>query len=253
MFNALNVVGASGPRMICMGSDAHRGELASAGNFLGVYYNTLNSPGYLKTTPDEKADAIEAYCTSLFTSSGNEPTYVVLNEISSGVWPNTPEYRTWLKGVVYKLNVVYGHEVILYSPFPTAAANAADWQYLAKYSHIAVEVYLSGAEMQSHGFSVSWAQGQYQSTITSYTQTVGVPRDRLILGEHFAQTVSGTGYGRDGVAYSDWDSAILARSQAAHSLNFPGYITYAWGKNGMQVSDADLIHFEQTYVAQTLP
>ena len=76
---------------------------------------------------------------------------------------------------------------------------------------------------------------------------------RLILGEHFAQSTAGNGYGRDGAAYADWDSAIVARSTAAHNLNFNGYITYAWGKNGMLVSDAELIHFEQTYLAQTLP
>jgi hypothetical protein len=253
-FNVLNAPDPShGGRFLCMGSDAHRAAIVGNGNFLGAYYNTLNSPGYLLTTPDEKADAIEQYVQSKFTSTGEAPTYVVLNEISSGAWPNTPAYRTWLKGVVYKLNVVYGHEVILFSPFPAPANNAADWQYLAKYSTIAVENYLSGAEMLAQGESVTWAQSQYQRSMNAYLFNVGVPYDRFILAEDFAQSTAGNGWGRDGVSYADWDAAITARSAGAHNVNFAGFISYAWSSNQMQDSEADLVHYEQTYRAATLP
>jgi hypothetical protein len=253
-FDVLNAPDpANGGRFLCMGTDAHRAEIAANGNFLGAYYNTLNSPGYLKTTPDEKADQIQQYVVSNFTSTGEQPTYVVLNEISSGAWPNTPAYRTWLKGVVYRLNVVYGHEVILFSPFPTPANNAADWQYLAQYSTIAVENYLSGAEMAAQNDSVSWAQSQYQRSLSAYQNNVAVPWDRLILAEDFAQSTAGNGWGRDGVDAAAWDAAITARSTAAHNLHFAGFISYAWSGNQMQASEADLVHFEQTYRAATLP
>jgi hypothetical protein len=37
------------------------------------------------------------------------------------------------------------------------------------------------------------------------------------------------------------------------TVGFPGFISYAWSKNRMKVSDKELIHFENTYKAQALP
>jgi hypothetical protein len=75
----------------------------------------------------------------------------------------------------------------------------------------------------------------------------------LWLGEDFAQTVSGTPYGRGGVSHANWDAALLARGQGARNVGFAGFITYAWGKNAMQVSEAEMIHFEDTFISIPLP
>jgi hypothetical protein len=236
-----------GGRFMCMGTDNHRAEIVANGNALGVYYNNLTvniggSDGF------GRADDIQQYIDTNFTHFGLQPTYVVLNEISGSLWPNTPSYRQWVKDCVWKLHVVYGHEVILFSPFPNPGANGADWQYVSKYAYIGVEKYLSGATINANGNSVAWCLSQYQSSRQSYTN-FGVPASRLILGEDFALTAAGTSYGRSGVSFANWDAALLARTQAEVQAGFGGFISYAWGKNAMQDTEANMVHFEDTYRA----
>ena len=81
----------------------------------------------------------------------------------------------------------------------------------------------------------------------------GVATSQLYLVEHFGQTVTDTGWGRSGCSYAGWDNAINARSVAAHNVGFAGYVSYAWSKNAMLVSDTDLIHFEDTYQGNVVP
>ena len=251
MFDHLNVPW-SGGRFLAMGSDAHRSEVVAKGNSLAIYYNNLtvnigSSDGF------GRADDIQnTWINPNFTTYGQQPTWIVLNEISGSLWPGDATYRQWVKDCVFKLHVVYGHEVVIYAPFDHPGANGADWQYVSKYAYIAAENYLDGATINAHGNSISWCQSQYQITLDAYTG-LGVPASRLILGEHFAQTVSGTGYGRSGVSYAGWDSALIARGHALQNIGFSGFISYAWGKNGMMVSDADLTHFEDTYLSVRLP
>ena len=257
-FNALNwPTNASRPNghMIMMGSDAHRTELRANGNFLGAYYNTLND-NYGTWTATQKADDIENnYIIANFTSTGVKPTWVSLNEISSGLWPSDSTYRAWVIAVCSRLKNTYGHSVIIFSPFPNPANNASDWQSLAGVAYIAVEKYLTGKDINANGNSVSWCQSQYQSSYNSYVNTVGVPSAQLYLTEHFAQTTStqSPAFGREGVSYAGWDNAINARSQAAHNIGFAGVCSFGWSGNQMEVSDTDLIHFENTYDANVLP
>ena len=172
----------------------------------------------------------------------------MLNEISGSQWPNNTSYRQWLKDCVWKLHVVYGHEVILFSPFPNPAANDADWQAITQNCYIGVEKYLSGAVVNSSGNSVQYCLTQYQSSRQSYINR-GVDPSRLYLGEDFALTIAGTAYGRSGVSYANWDSALLARTQAEQQSGFAGFLSYAWDKNNMLDSEADMIHFESTYLS----
>jgi hypothetical protein len=148
--------------------------------------------------------------------------------------------------------VTYGHEVIVYSPFANPGANPADWQALTKDAYIGVENYLSGAEMLNHGFSVSWAMSQYQTSLNAYG-SLGVSPNRLIEGEDYSENLAGNGYGRDGVAYADWDTAIINRSAAIHAVGgYFGTIGYAWGKNAILDPIENQEHFIETYRAQTL-
>lgn len=248
-FDHLNWVSPNG-HYLCMGSDAHRPEIVANGNVLGVYHNDLNTDWTLKTA-DTRADEIHTYVLTKFTTNGPAPTWVVLNEISSGTWPGNQTYRTWVHDVVHKLKNTYGYNVILYSPFPNPGANSVDWQAVSADAYIGVENYLSGAEIKAQNFSVSWCQSQYQSSKNSYIAR-GVPAEKIILGEDFQQT-SGTGWGRDGVTYDEWDQAIIARSTAARNVQFAGFISFAWGKNNMNATDDELMHFEDTYAAQALP
>ena len=249
-FEHLNVPTTNG-YYLAMGSDAHRRELATNGNALAIYYNTFND-GYSTNSGVQQAAMIDGQVTPLFTTTGPKPNWIVLNEISSSLWQNDGNYRLWAHDVVHALKNTYGYNVILYSPFANPGANNSDWQNVAADAYIGIENYLSGAEVQANGFSVSYCQSQYQSSITSYTGR-GVPRAKLMLGEHFAQTLAGTGYGRSGISSNNWDTTIVVRNQAAANVGFSGFLSYAWGGNDMGVSTNEQLHFEDTYATNRLP
>ena len=249
-FDHLNFPTANG-HYIAMGSDAHRLELATNGNGLAIYYNTLND-GYSTNSGAQQATNIDQYAAAGFTSNGPKPTWIILNEISTGLWQSDANYRVWVHDVAHTLTAVFGYTVIVYSPFPNPGANDSDWQAVASDAYIGIENYLSGSEVLGQGFSVSYCQSQYQSSINSYTAR-GVARAKLMLGELFAQTLSGTSYGRSGISSNDWDSAIVARDQGALNVGFTGFLTYAWGGNDMGVSTNEQLHFEDTYRTSALP
>jgi hypothetical protein len=249
-FNQLNWVSTNG-HMLMMGTDTYRSNMATNGNILGAYYNNLSGL-YGTYTGTQAADQIENYILANFLHTGTEVYWVSVNEISDTQWPGSSAYRSWLKACISRLNVTYGHSVILFSPFPAPLNNAADWVALSANCKIAIEKYLSGAAVNASGNSISWCQTQYQDALTHYLN-LGIASSQLYLSEHFAQTVSGTAWGRGGCSYAGWDNAIHARSVGAHNCGFAGFVSYGWEHNGMLVSEADMIHFEATYAAQTLP
>lgn len=249
-FDHLNFVTTNG-HFMANGTDAHRADLNANGNFLAAYYNSLTSL-YGPNTGTAAADIIEQYVLANYTSTGVKPTWLVINEISGSQWPGNADYRAWLRTCMARLHQTYGHSIILFSPFPNPLNNAADWVPLSGNAYIAIEKYLSGAQINAQGNSVSWCQSQYQSSKNSYLG-LGIAASQIYLAEHFGQTVAGTGWGRDGCSYAGWDNAIKARAQAAHNVGFTGFIGYAWEKNGMGVSEADQCHFEDTYASQVLP
>ncbi len=254
-FDALNwKTNATRPNghFLAMGSDTHRVEVNNNGNFLCVYYNTMNDNWTTMTGAQKAADIENNYVIPLFTTTGVKPTWIFLNEISAGTWPGNQSYRTWVGDLCSSLKNTYSHTVIVASPFPNPGANNADWQRVSSYAYIAIERYLSGQEINANGNSITWCQNLYQSSKDSYVAR-GVSTTKLYLVEHFGQTVTDTGWGRSGCSYVGWDNAINARSTAAHNVGFAGFCSYAWAKNAMLVSDTDLIHFENTYTAKTLP
>jgi hypothetical protein len=138
--------------------------------------------------------------------------------------------------------------VIVFSPFSNPGANDASWQALTQHAYIGVENYLSGEEVKNNGFSVAWAQAQYESSQTSYKNR-GVPESRLFLTEEFAQTVAGTAWGRAGVSADDWEQVIHVRDQAILGANYAGFLSYAWGKNAMGATDAELLRFIDAHMS----
>ncbi len=248
-FDALNWVSGNG-HYLAMGSSAHKSEVDGSANNLAVYYNSLND-NWTTVTGAGRADEIWSWCQQQFTDGGI-PQWIVVNEISASQWQNSQTYRTWVADVVERLHNTYGFAIILCAPFATPGENDSDWQAVSAYANIGAECYLSGQEINSSGNSISWCQSQYQSTMDHYAAR-GVPASKVFLVEHFGQTVSGANWGRAGVSYADWDSAIHARCVAAHNVGFAGFVSYGWGSDDMLASDADMIHFEQTYSQETLP
>jgi hypothetical protein len=245
-FDNLNWSSPNGHLMM-MGTDQRRTQLNGAGNVLGAYYNTLTnlytSSGH---DPIAAADTIRQYVLDNFTSTGVATKWISLNEISGSLWPSNGDYRAWLRGTISRLKNTYSQEVILFSPFPNPVNNAADWGPLSQDCYIAVEQYLSGEEIKNNGYSVTWAQNQYLSSKNSYIAR-GVDPSKIIMTEHFGQTTAGTGWGRAGLPIAEWQQAIAVRSDAIRNVGFAGFISYAWSKNGMMVSDAEMIAAEQAY------
>ncbi|HVT28063.1 MAG TPA: hypothetical protein VHE81_08610 [Lacipirellulaceae bacterium] len=253
--DALNWVSTNG-HVLAMGSDAYRSTVNGNGNFIAAYYDTLNDPGYLQKTATQKADDIHQYCVDRYTSTGVITTWIVLNEISAGTWPNNQTYRTWVHDVVHRLKNTYGHKIILFSPFQTVASNDSDWQAVSADAYIGIECYLSGEELRQDGRSSiaqmqAWAETQYQASKNSYLNR-GVSSTKLFIGEHYGQTVSGTGWGRAGTTTSTWTNCIRARCRAIKNVGFAGSISYGWGDNAMGTGDSYLIQFEQTYASEPM-
>jgi hypothetical protein len=254
-FNALNTpTNSSNPvgHMIMMGSDEHRSQVNGNGNFLGAYYDTLNAD-YPSMTGAQAADDIQNnYLIPNFTQTGAMTKWVCLNELSAGLWPSDSTYRKWVHDLCARLKNTYNHTVIVFSPFPNPGANGSDWTNLSSVAYIVVENYLSGALVNSHANSVSWCQSQYQSSVNSYT-SLGVPASQLMFAEHFGQTLSGVNWGRGGCSAAGWTNAINARAQAIYNIAPPGFVSYGWNNNDMDISDTDLISYEETYEDNPLP
>lgn len=249
-FDHLNFASTHG-HYLAMGTDAYRSQIIQNGNAIAAYHNDLNT-SYTVKTPQAKALEVNQYVQSNLANSGPAPVWILMNEISSGLWPSNATYRTWVCDVAHELKNTYGYNVIMFAPFATPGANDADWTRLSGDAWIGVENYLSGEAILAQNFSVSWCQAQYQASITSYAAR-GVPKERLFLTEDFQQTLAGTSWGRAGVSAADWIHAITVRSTAARNLNFPGYITYDWSHNNMSATDEELLQFEDAYAAQALP
>lgn len=258
-FNVLNYPSINGNYMMTS-TDMHRPEMTANNNALAEFYNNFladYNTQYRSTTGLDaiaEADAINSYTNKNSTKTGSRPNWMILNEISASVWPDISQkgtdYRKWVIDVVTRLHDTYGYDVVTYSPFANPGNNAADWQALAAKSYIGVENYLSGEEVMSHGTDYAsrktWAQAQYAWSKTAFGN-LGVASSRLFLGEEFANTVSGTAWGRAGLSASDWDTVIQIRQDAILGAGYTGFLAYAWGSNGMGITEAEQIQHEYWY------
>jgi hypothetical protein len=240
-FNVVNYASINGNYMMTS-TDAHRPEMTANNNALAEFYNNFLAdynaqPAGGKDAIGE-ADAINSYTVNHSTSNGAKPSWLILNEISASLWPTNPGapslsvYRQWVVDCVTRLHDVYGYNIVTYAPFAAPSTqNALSWQVLAAKSYIGVENYLSGAEAMAGGSDynsrLSWATAQYTASKTTYMAN-GVPFDHIFLGEDFANSTAGNGFGRDGIAASDWDTVIQLRQDAIRAVGFPRFLAYGW-------------------------
>jgi autotransporter-associated beta strand protein len=259
-FNVLNYSSINGNFMMTS-TDNHRPEMVANNNALAEFYNNFladyNAQYRSATGLDAaaEADAIDAYTVKNSAKNGTKPTWLILNEISASVWPDTTQkgidYRNWVVDAVSRLHDSYGYSVVTYSPFANPSNTyASDWRALAAKSYIGVENYLSGEEVWSHGTDyasrVAWAQAQYDWSQTAFGN-LGISSSRLFLGEEFANTASGVAWGRAGLSASDWDTVIQIRQDAIYNADYAGYLAYAWGSNPIGVSEAEQLEYEYYY------
>ena len=82
-------------------------------------------------------------------------------------------------------------------------------------------------------------------------QAQGVPLDRCVLVEHYAQTATGIGRGRGDLGLEDWLRVIAARVAGATAAGFSHLGSYAWGYNQMGVADSEIVATANTYIEAT--
>lgn len=262
-FDVLNYPSMGGNYMMTS-TDNHRPEMVANGNALAQFYNPFccaTGSDYLKNprpTAIEEADKINAYTINHSTNNGARPDWVILNEISPDLWDDDPgdpslnAFRTWAIDVVTRLTDEYGYKVIILSPYQQLGrtTNAPSWQALSTKAYIGIEAYLDGNEVWSSGSTyaqrVAYAQGKYQAAKDSYLE-VGVPNDKLFVIEHVGNTTTGTGWGRGGIPAADWDQVLMIRQDAIYNVDFAGFLTYAWGGNNMNITEAEQIQHEYYY------
>lgn len=237
------------PHFVAVGTDRNKAAINAAGNYQAAYINSLNS-GWQGKSGAAWADDLMGKLGASFPKG--IPKWLFFNEISAGLWPDNQSYRTFVVDVAARLNGVHHKKVIIAAPFAHPGKNAASWTALSKSAYVAAEVYLTGAAVNASGNSASWCEAQYRASKDAYTR-LGVPEDRLMLVEHFGNTVKGVAWGRAGVGDAGWRNAIHARAEGARRVGFAGFLSYSWGSNQMHDTEADRLSYIDAYADEVLP
>ena len=240
-----------GGHYLVMGTDSHRAKVVGNGNALAAYYDTLTE-GWKKMTGAAKAEVIHKAVLKNYTKTGPRPEWLVINEISAGMWPEEPNYRKWLVEVLATLKTKYRYSVVVCAPFTHPGAHDTDWQAVSANAYVGIECYLSGKLIMEQTNSVEWCEKMDRAAKTGFEKR-GVPAAKLFLVEHFASTGPEKAWGRSGVTRAEWEKALYYRAQAAHKVVFAGFVSYAWGRNAMQASEEEVLRFEDIYSQQRLP
>lgn len=177
--------------------------------------------------------------------------WVFCNEISYSQWRAMAidEYRRWTVTFAQTL-AADGLVPALYSPIKKPNNERDEWAALAAVGFVAIEGYLDAASITSARDPSGYCASQY-ADMRAHFEAQGVPVDRCVLVEHYAQTPSGTAWGRGGLSLEDWLSVIPARIAGARMAGFARIGSFAWGYNRMQVPDAEIIATAHAYVAAT--
>jgi hypothetical protein len=185
------------------------------------------------------------------TSWEFDSPWVFCNEISHSQWRASAnsEYRVWTVRFAQALAGA-GLVPVLYSPVPRPLSEGDKWSALAAAGYVAIEGYLDPTSVRSASDSEDYCRTQYASIVSHY-QAQGVPVDRCVLVEHYAQTADGLGRGRGGLALADWLNVITARVAGARAAGFSLLGSYAWGYNQMAVADSEIVATARTYVEAT--
>jgi hypothetical protein len=178
--------------------------------------------------------------------------WVFCNEISHSQWRASAneEYRVWVVSFAQALAGA-GLAPVLYSPVQRPLSERDNWSALASAGYVAIEAYLDPAAVRSAADAADYCRRQYASIASSY-EAQGVPVDRCVLVEHYAQTAGGIGRGRGGLALADWLEVVDARVAGAHAAGFSLLGSYAWGYNQMAVADTEIVATAQAYVTATV-
>jgi len=175
--------------------------------------------------------------------------WVFCNEISYSQWhpAQNEDYRSWT--IAYARTLAgSGLTPAVYSPIASPRFGRNDWSALADAGYVAVEGYVDAPSIHGARDPMGYCASRYAAMRSGY-EAQGVPVDRCVLVEHYAQTPAGTGWGRGGLALDDWLAVIPARIAGARAAGFALLGSYAWGYNRMGVDDGEIVATAQAYVA----
>jgi hypothetical protein len=177
----------------------------------------------------------------------NSP-WVFCNEISSSQWRATANeaYRVWAVSFAQALAET-GVVPVVYSPVMYPRSESDNWSALAAAGYVAIEGYLDPNGVLGARDPADYCSTSYASIASSY-QAQGVPLDRCVLIEHYAQTATGIGRGRGGLSLEDWLRVIAARVAGASAAGFSHLGSYAWGYNQMRVADSEIVATATAYI-----
>ncbi len=177
--------------------------------------------------------------------------WLFCNELSSSQWRASANeaYRVW---AVRFVEALAGAALVpvVYSPVMNPRSEGDNWSALASAGYLAIEGYLDPGGVLAAGEPADYCRSSYASMAASY-QAQGVPIDRCVLVEHYAQTATGIGRGRGGLNLEDWLRVIAARVAGASAAGFSHLGSYAWGYNQMGVADSEIVATAKAYIEAT--
>jgi hypothetical protein len=222
------------------------------GNDVAYYVNDMHAHG--STNGKSSAAKFWKEACKKFRTCAEVPKFWIMNEILSERWPSAA-YQKWVIGMTKGLKK-YGLKPIIsvpprWSSYPIAPSA---FKAIAKHGYLALELYVSGRMLKSNGFSTGYLKNYYGRPLQAYMK-MGIPRARIFMYEHYANSDASIPYGRQGVSDADWVRTIILRNQVISKLKFGGVLAYAWWLNSMKQSPAvrDKFYAAHQKTRQALP
>jgi hypothetical protein len=240
---------ASGRDHVVVMPTTRRREQVSAGHDYGQYDTRLARANtrWRQVDPTQLAQQVaDDHAKWEFGSP-----WVFCNELSYTQWRTSAneEYRVWAVTFAQALADA-GLTPAVYSPIQGPLGESDNWSALAAAGYVAIEGYVDPSAVVGAADPADYCEGLYTSVASRY-EAQGVPIDRCVLVEHYAQTLAGTGRGRGGLDLQSWLSVIGARIAGARAAGFTFLGSYAWGYNQMDAPEDELIATANAYVDAT--
>jgi hypothetical protein len=256
-FNRLNFKTKGGHYMAVASGIGLGGEMMKRarknGNNVAYYVNDMHMHG--STNGAASATAFWKDACKRFKTCKAVPKFWIMNEILSERWPSVA-YQKWVIGLTKGLKKRGLKPIISVPPrwSVSPVVGGSSFTEIGKYGILALELYVSGQMYRSSGFSAQYLNNYYGRPLSAYLR-LGIPRSRIFMYEHYANSNSAIPYGRQGVSDADWIRTIKDRNKVIAKLKFGGVLAYAWWLNSMKQSPAvrDRFYMAHHKTRQALP
>jgi len=203
------------------------------GNDIAFYINDMHAHG--STNGLASANAFWKDACQKFQSCQKVPKFWIMNEILSERWPSA-SYQKWVVDMTKGLAAHKVKPIISVAPrWSSSPIGQSSFKQIGQHGYLALELYVSGQMLRGNRFSTAYLNNYYGRPLRTY-QAMGIPKAKIFMYEHYANSDSSIPYGRQGVSDADWIRTIQLRNQVISKLNFGGVLAYAWWHNSMHQS-----------------